>query len=83
MAGCYIRLYCLIIALCTCPESPRPQQIGEVETRFNMAMANPGEMIGTVAAQSLGEPTTQMTLNTFHSAGEEETYMGPDVALSM
>lgn len=26
-------------------------------------------MIGTVAAQSLGEPTTQMTLNTFHFAG--------------
>jgi DNA-directed RNA polymerase II subunit RPB1 len=26
-------------------------------------------MVGTVAAQSLGEPTTQMTLNTFHNAG--------------
>lgn len=26
-------------------------------------------MIGTVAAQSIGEPTTQMTLNTFHYAG--------------
>ena len=25
--------------------------------------------MGTVAAQSLGEPTTQMTLNTFHNAG--------------
>ena len=33
------------------------------------AMAMPGEMIGTVAAQSIGEPTTQMTLNTFHFAG--------------
>ena len=32
-------------------------------------MAAPGEMIGTVAAQSIGEPTTQMTLNTFHFAG--------------
>ncbi len=32
-------------------------------------MAVPGEMIGTVAAQSIGEPTTQMTLNTFHFAG--------------
>jgi DNA-directed RNA polymerase II subunit RPB1 len=37
--------------------------------RFHLALINPGEMIGTVAAQSLGEPTTQMTLNTFHSAG--------------
>ena len=33
------------------------------------AVASPGEMIGTVAAQSIGEPTTQMTLNTFHFAG--------------
>lgn len=29
----------------------------------------PGEMAGIIAAQSLGEPTTQMTLNTFHLAG--------------
>ena len=36
---------------------------------FVQAMAMPGEMIGTVAAQSIGEPTTQMTLNTFHFAG--------------
>ena len=36
---------------------------------FVQAIASPGEMIGTVAAQSIGEPTTQMTLNTFHFAG--------------
>jgi DNA-directed RNA polymerase II subunit RPB1 len=41
----------------------------EIEDRFHLAQVDPGEMIGTVAAQSLGEPTTQMTLNTFHSAG--------------
>lgn len=29
----------------------------------------PGEMVGALAAQSLGEPATQMTLNTFHFAG--------------
>lgn len=29
----------------------------------------PGEMIGCLAAQSIGEPATQMTLNTFHFAG--------------
>ena len=33
------------------------------------AMANPGEMVGIIAAQSIGEPSTQMTLNTFHLAG--------------
>ena len=26
-------------------------------------------MVGSIAAQSMGEPATQMTLNTFHSAG--------------
>lgn len=31
--------------------------------------ASPGEMVGALAAQSLGEPATQMTLNTFHFAG--------------
>ena len=29
----------------------------------------PGEAVGVLAAQSLGEPATQMTLNTFHYAG--------------
>ncbi|GMT04367.1 hypothetical protein PENTCL1PPCAC_26541, partial [Pristionchus entomophagus] len=43
--------------------------LGEIETRFQQAIAQPGEMVGALAAQSLGEPATQMTLNTFHFAG--------------
>ncbi|XP_040371173.1 DNA-directed RNA polymerase II subunit RPB1 isoform X1 [Rosa chinensis] len=43
--------------------------IGEVEARFLQSLVAPGEMIGIVAAQSIGEPATQMTLNTFHYAG--------------
>lgn len=43
--------------------------VGEVETRFNIARVSPGEMAGVLAAQSIGEPATQMTLNTFHYAG--------------
>jgi DNA-directed RNA polymerase II subunit RPB1 len=43
--------------------------IGEIETRFQQAKTQPGEMVGPLAAQSLGEPATQMTLNTFHHAG--------------
>lgn len=31
--------------------------------------ATPGTMVGPIAAQSVGEPLTQMTLNTFHYAG--------------
>lgn len=43
--------------------------VGEIETRFQQAQVQPGEMVGALAAQSLGEPATQMTLNTFHYAG--------------
>ena len=43
--------------------------LGEIESRFCRALVNPGEMVGVLAAQSIGEPATQMTLNTFHFAG--------------
>ena len=36
---------------------------------YKTAIVNPSEMVGMIAAQSIGEPTTQMTLNTFHFAG--------------
>ncbi len=35
-------------------------------------LVEPGEPVGTVAAQSIGEPGTQMTLRTFHYAGIRE-----------
>jgi DNA-directed RNA polymerase II subunit RPB1 len=36
---------------------------------YKKSIVAPGEMVGMIAAQSIGEPTTQLTLNTFHSAG--------------
>src|ERR687883_650010 len=36
------------------------------------ALAEPGEAVGVVTAQSIGEPGTQMTLRTFHFAGVKE-----------
>lgn len=39
----------------------------------------PGEMVGAVGASSIGEPTTQMTLNTFHYSG----VASKDVTLGM
>ena len=39
---------------------------------FLRAQVEPGEAVGTVAAQSIGEPSTQMTLRTFHYAGVKE-----------
>jgi DNA-directed RNA polymerase II subunit RPB1 len=43
--------------------------VGEIEILFNRSIVDPAEMVGTLAAQSIGEPATQMTLNTFHYAG--------------
>jgi len=40
-----------------------------ITTNYQKAIIHPGEMVGMIAAQSIGEPTTQMTLNTFHFAG--------------
>lgn len=40
-----------------------------VWVKYLRSMACPGEAVGCVAAQSVGEPSTQMTLNTFHLAG--------------
>lgn len=39
------------------------------DTYLFRTKGKPGEMVGALAAQSLGEPATQMTLNTFHYAG--------------
>ena len=40
-----------------------------ISLNYKRAIVAPGEMVGMIAAQSIGEPTTQMTLNTFHFAG--------------
>ena len=41
----------------------------EVWKVFKDSMVVPGEAVGAVSAQSIGEPGTQMTLKTFHFAG--------------
>jgi DNA-directed RNA polymerase II subunit RPB1 len=45
------------------------EMLKEVHFRSIKAAVHPGEMVGTLGAQSIGEPTTQLTLNTFHNAG--------------
>jgi DNA-directed RNA polymerase subunit A' len=40
--------------------------------QYKRALMEPGEAVGIVAAQSIGEPGTQMTLRTFHYAGVKE-----------
>ena len=43
--------------------------VTNIEQLFEKSRISPGEMVGAIAAQSIGEPATQMTLNTFHYAG--------------
>ncbi len=43
--------------------------LNEIRAKYQQSLVHPGEMIGAIAAQSCGEPATQMTLNTFHNAG--------------
>ena len=40
-----------------------------IKQQYYKSIIQPGEMVGPIAAQSIGEPATQMTLNTFHFAG--------------
>jgi len=46
--------------------------LNKIYVNFNNAIVETSEPVGTVAAQSIGEPGTQMTLRTFHYAGVEE-----------
>lgn len=40
-----------------------------LDVKYMKSVVEPGEALGVVAGQSIGEPSTQMTLNTFHLAG--------------
>lgn len=48
------------------------QTINLTVKHYKGALVEPGEAVGIVAAQSIGEPGTQMTLRTFHYAGVRE-----------
>lgn len=58
------------------PEKVDRKKVQEVLERvhqeFNDAQVEPGESVGLIAAESIGEQGTQMTLNTFHYAGVAE-----------
>lgn len=46
--------------------------IKKVIQEYKEALIDPGESVGIISAESIGEPGTQMTLNTFHFAGVAE-----------
>lgn len=46
--------------------------VDDIKKAYERAGVENGEAVGTVAAQSVGEPGTQMTMRTFHYAGVAE-----------
>ncbi|KAH7930704.1 beta and beta-prime subunits of DNA dependent RNA-polymerase [Leucogyrophana mollusca] len=40
-----------------------------MNVKYMRSLVDPGEAVGLLASQGVGEPSTQMTLNTFHFAG--------------
>lgn len=43
--------------------------LGLCAQKYHKALVEPGTPVGAICSQSVGEPTTQMTLKTFHFAG--------------
>ncbi len=54
------------------PPAEANKVIREVARRYRRAEVDAHESVGILAAQSIGEPGTQMTLRTFHYAGVAE-----------
>lgn len=52
---------------------------GILKEKFPSLLVEPGEAVGMVAAQSLGEPGTQLTLRTKHYAGAAEISVGSGI----
>jgi DNA-directed RNA polymerase subunit A" len=50
-----------------------------VKEKYDNCLVEPGEAVGIVAAQSLGEPATQLTLRTKHFAGSAEVSVGSGI----
>jgi DNA-directed RNA polymerase subunit A" len=55
-----------------CPASKMRKVAQKVHEEYLWARIDPGESVGLIAAESMGQPATQMTLNTFHFAGVSE-----------
>ncbi|MCD6380723.1 MAG: DNA-directed RNA polymerase subunit A'' [Candidatus Odinarchaeota archaeon] len=54
------------------PDDLKKEIVDETIREYKRSLVEPGEPVGIVAAQSIGEPGTQMTLRTFHYAGVAE-----------
>lgn len=50
-----------------------------IKSKYENLVVEPGEAVGMVAAQSIGEPGTQLTLRTKHYAGAAEVSVGSGI----
>lgn len=55
-----------------CPAAKQKKVVELTYQEYLKIKVDPGESVGVVSAESIGEPGTQMTLNTFHFAGVAE-----------
>lgn len=59
-----------------------PDRIPDIKNmilnQFYRSLIHPGEPFGITAAEAIGAPATQLTLNTFHQAGAKASSMGID-----
>ena len=49
-----------------------PKELQKLKEKYAKMQVDPGEAVGVVTAQSMGEPGTQMTMRTFHFVGVAE-----------
>lgn len=68
---CYLRCWITPVKVLEHKVTEHGLRIAEQEImkKVYRAIVEPGEMVGPLGGQSIGEPTTQLTLNSFHSAG--------------
>jgi len=60
-------------------DSKKKKLLEVVTQRYNEGLVTPGDAMGLIAAQSIGEPGTQMTLRTKHYAGSLEVSVGQGI----
>lgn len=60
-------------------DSKKKKLLDVVTQRYNEGLVTPGDAMGLIAAQSIGEPGTQMTLRTKHYAGSLEVSVGQGI----
>lgn len=60
-------------------DKEKKELLDQITEHYEGLMVEPGEAVGIITAQSLGEPGTQLTLRTKHYAGAAEVSVGSGI----